>query len=528
MDMRKRRSTLPVLLLAAALTGVIVLAACVPSGNGGNGGNGENGYEPPPRPWIVKFGYEIDFVGANRLDPHGTVQPPLLGCYAEGLVARDQVTGEVQPGLATGWEVAPDWSYIDYFIREGVTFHNGDIMTAEDVRFSFERAMNPDINPVGYYYYTDLIDSLEIINDYQVRIHLKKPAQLLLEGSPAIVPKDYVEEVGDEEFGLNPVGTGPFRVVDWAGSDYVQLEPVEDHWRHTPNYDELMFKVVVESATMYAMLVTGELDIGVILPPLIPNVDANPDLTKVMSTPSTIRAIIFYDMARPGQPSPFLNPDVRKAVSLAIDRVGISENVLYGAYVPWGSYYAPYVLGYRDREPDPYDPDEARRLLAEAGYPDGFDTEFVFPTNYQIESEATIACLQEVGIRVEAKQMESLTWVTAHLLGTHSGIGFTFIPMWSGNRHPLISFAGEVGAFDPVGRTYEEILEAADNLLWATTEEEIIQAAWAAEDLVWSLNYKIPVFAVLGVYAYGPTIEWWQPRPGMEHSPGLEYIRFRE
>jgi len=527
--MRKRRSILPVLLLVAALIGVIVLAACAPSGNGGNG-NGT----PPPRPWIVKFGYEIGFQGANRLDPHATVQAPLSGCYAEGLIAKDQVTGEVMPGLATGWEVAPDWSYIDYFIREGVTFHNGDLMTAEDVKFSFDRAMLEETNPLGWYYLVDEIDSVEIIDDHQVRVYmtgeydLNKPAHGLLEGTSVIVPKDYIEEVGNEEFGLEPVGTGPFKVVDWAADEYVHLEAVEDHWRHTPNYDELMFMTVPETATMYAMLATGELDIAVIMPSLIPDVDANPDLTRVMSTHSTIRAIIFYDMARPDEPSPFLDPDVRKAVSLAIDRVGISENVFFGSYIPWGSYYAPYVLGYRYREPDPYDPDEARRLLAEAGYPDGFDTEFVFPTNYQIESEATIACLEEIGIRVEAIQMESMTWVTEHILGTHRGIGFTFIPMWSGNIHPIMTFAGEVGAFDPVGRNYEELVEAADNLMFATTEEEIIQAAWAAEDLVWSLNYKIPVFAVLGAYAYGPTIEWWQPRPGMEHSPGLEYIRFKE
>jgi len=199
MDIRKRLSTLPVLLLVAALIGVIVLVACAPSGNGGNG----NGTPTPPRPWIIRFGCPTTFMGANGIDPHSGVRVSLRANYCEELITKDQVTGAVLPGLATGWEVAPDWSYIDYFIREGVMFHNGDLMTAEDVKFSFERAMSEDINPLEWYYLEDQIASVEIIGAYHVRVHLKKPAPGLLEETPGIVPKNYIEEVGDEEFGLN-------------------------------------------------------------------------------------------------------------------------------------------------------------------------------------------------------------------------------------------------------------------------------------------------------------------------------------
>jgi len=520
---RKSWATGGFLVLVAVLVGVLVLTACAPSD-----GNGGNGTPPPPRPWIIRFGCPTTFMGANGLDPHSGVRVSLRANYCEELITKDQVTGAVLPGLATGWEVAPDWSYIDYFIREGVMFHNGDLMTAEDVKFSFERAMSEDINPLEWYYLEDQIASVEIIGAYHVRVHLKKPAPGLLEGTPGIVPKNYIEEVGDEEFGLEPVGTGPFRVVDWKADEYVHMMAIEDHWRHNPNYDELIFMTVLEPATRFAMLLAGELDIAIISPANVPDVDANPNLTRVMSTHSLMWGIIFYDLGRPNDPSPWHDPLVRKAASLAIDREGIAENVLFGTHIPWGSYFAPYVLGYRDREPDPYDPDEARRLLAEAGYPDGFDTLFNYSNDRRLESEAIVANLNAVGIRATAVELEPMTWVIGHFYGTHLGIGYTYIPWWNGYIHPVISFGGEIGVREPVGRNYEEILEAYDNLLWSVTEEEIIQAAWAAEDLFWELGYKIPVWAVCGVYSYGPTIEWWQPLPGMEHSSGLEYIRYKE
>jgi len=393
-------------------------------------------------------------------------------------------------------------------------------MTAEDVAFSYNRMQDADI--VGHgpaTVWSLFLNYAEVINDYQVRIHwndMGSPVRIVNPFQPVIVPKDYIEAVGWEAWADSPVLTGPMKVVDWQCDVYIHLEkafPEEGHWYwgDLPNYDELRLWSVPESSTRLAMLKAGELDIADIGRASIPEVNADPDLTLVMEQYTSTWSIHFCDYDNPG--TPLSNSTVREAVSLAIDREGIAENVLHGSAEPWGSYYAPDMLGYEYREPDAYNTTEAIALLTAAGYADGFDTFFNYPQGEETAAAAVIACLNEVGIRAEARPYEFMTWIDKYTNDEFDGMSWTPVPMWVEPYYPdRVFLDSEIqGLGAPISKYIPEIHEASDQILASETEEEMIAAAQAGAELVQELGYRTIVWAMKGVYAYGPTIEEWDP-----------------
>jgi len=519
-DVKGRKSwvTGGFLLLVVALIGALVLTACAPSGNGGNGGNG---YEPPPRPWVVRFGFSGGAMsGYLGVDPMSgaDILKPLIGDKLTGFEAG---TSEPILYLATRAEPNREEKYTDYWIREGIPFHNGDIMTAEDVAFSYNRMQDADaVGDSIALVWSIFFKGAEVIDDYQIRLHyysMGSPVRKVCPYDAHMVPKNYIEEVGWEAWAESPVMTGPMKVVDWERDVYIHLEkafPEEGHWYwgDAPNYDELILEAVPEAATRLAKLKTGELDIASISSANVPDVESDPNLTLAMQKYTGAWGILFCDYDNPY--TPLSDPRVREAVSLAIDREGIAENVLCNTAEPWGNYWAPYMLGYEHREPDPYDPDEARRLLEEAGYPDGFETYFHYPNSQEVAAQAVIASLLEVGIRAQAQPYELMTWYENYCEDNFDGISYTYQPNWGGTYYPdkVLSDAELIGSATPIGRDIPEIREALDQILAAETEEEMAAAAQAAEELVLDeLGYKLIVWAMHSPYAYGPTIEDWDP-----------------
>jgi len=514
---RKRWITGGFMLLVVALIGALVLTACAPTGNGGNGGNG---YEPPPRPWVVRFGYSGGGMsGYLGVDPMSGAEI-LKGLAGDIMSGFDSETHQPVQFLVTHEETNRDEKYTDHWIREGVPFHNGDIMTAEDVAFSYNRMQDADIvGAPASVTWSVFLKEAEVIGDYQVRLHwtnMGSPVRTVNPFQAVIVPKNYIEEVGWEAWAEEPVLSGPMKVVDWERDVDIHLEnafPEEGHWYwgDVPNYDELILEAVPEAATRLAMLKTGELDIASISSANVPDVESDPDLTLAMQHYSGVWCILFCDYDNPG--TPLSNPLVREAVSLAIDREGIAENVLYNTAEPWGNYWAPYMLGYERREPDPYDPDEALRLLEEAGYPDGFDTYFNYPNSQEVVAQAVIASLLEVGIRAEAKPYEVMTWYEKYQNDQLIGMSYTAQPLWGGTYYPDECFDQEVRGWGaPVSKDIDEVWDAYWAIIDSETEEEMAAAAQAAEELVLDeLGYKLVVWATHSVYAFGPTIEDWDP-----------------
>ncbi|MCA9331295.1 hypothetical protein KC957_04535, partial [Candidatus Saccharibacteria bacterium] len=327
----------------------------------------------------------------------------LLFNMYDGLVALSGDMTEITPALATSWEQLDDqtWSFT---LREGVQFHNGEMFTAEAVRYTIERLLDPD----AVRFNTDYrqIGEVEVIDDTHVVIHTLTPDPNFLAKLTSLhmVPPIYTASVSEEEFSANPVGTGPYRFVEWILGQRLVLEANDNYWGGRPTVDRLVFRPIPEASTRLAELQAGTVDIIVGLNyDVIPLVDADPNLRAAANTG---RRTVFMHMDLLNGAEPLQDQRVRQAMSYAIDRQLLIDSVLNGYGTPLATIFRPDMAGYSaDFQPYPYDPQRARELLAEAGYPDGFDIRFMTSDgiiNKGVEvAEALGAMLGEVGIRTE-------------------------------------------------------------------------------------------------------------------------------
>src|ERR1700687_1251736 len=311
-------------------------------------------------------------------DPSETpgVLAPFMVLYAlhDGLV-KPMPGNAMAPSLAESWTATKDGLVYEFVLRKGVVFHNGDPFTAEDVKFSFERYRGAAAQPL-----TQKVSAGEIVDPYRVRFRLKQPWPdfLTFYATPAtgaawIVPKKYVEKVGDEGFKKAPVGAGPYKFVAFKPGVELVMEAHERYWRKTPIVKTLVFRVIPDESTRLAALTRGEVDVAYsITGPLAEEVKRTPALRLVPTYFLFTTWLVFPDQWDPR--SPWHDRRVRLAANLAIDRAGINQAVYLGlsklsySFIPQGMEY------FWSPPPYPYDPKRARALLAEAGYPNGFET----------------------------------------------------------------------------------------------------------------------------------------------------------
>ncbi len=339
-------------------------------------------------------------------DPHkarGSNGGHLLFNLYEGLVELSGDMEDVFPALATDWENLDDQTW-RFTLRQGVTFHNGETFTAEAVRYSIERLLDPDAVRLNSAF--TIIDEVEVVDDYTVIIRTKVPDPIFLPRMTSLhmVPPGYTSSVSEEEFGQNPVGTGPYQLVQWRRGQELALEVFEDYWGEHPSVDRLIFKPVPEASTRLAELRAGTADIIVGLNyDEIEALEQDPDLRVEANSG---RRTVFINTDRlPGAPAELDDPRVRQAMNHAIDRQLIIDTILSGYGTPLATIYRPDFFGYDPSlEPFAFDPDLARQLLSDAGYPDGFEigmqtSESIINKGLEV-SEAIVAMLGDVGIRV--------------------------------------------------------------------------------------------------------------------------------
>lgn len=362
------------------------------------------------------------------------------------LYRRDGQMGNI-PDLATNYEVSEDGLVWTFALRENATFHNGDAFTAKDVAFTWSFVMDPDLasHEAGWF---SMVDHVEVIDDFHVAFHLKSMDGTFFSKLAAffpILPATYFESVGLEGFRENPVGTGPFRFSKREIGNLVEVVAYEEYWGTPPSIEKVIFKVVPEVTTRVAMMQTGEADILLELPShLVPAIEAAEGL-RVVAVPGGDQARIWIDVegAKSGkfpEFAPLADVRVRRAMNYAVDRYTMADTLLGGR-----AFIAPSVLPSSvippaaDLEPYPYDPDMARQLLAEAGYPDGFNLELLtsmgrYPLDREI-SEVVAAYLSEVGINVTLTTLEGDAWSTR--LRGHGEQPFISYHPWSHNiGHP--------------------------------------------------------------------------------------------
>jgi peptide/nickel transport system substrate-binding protein len=318
------------------------------------------------------------------------------------------------PSLAESWKVSPDGRVYEFKLREGVKFHNGDPFTAEDVRFSFHRAKGAKV-------LQEKVRDVEIVGPHRVRFHLHEPWPdfMTFYGTYAtsaawIAPKKYMEQVGPDGFKKQPVGLGPYKFVSHTPGVELVMEAYEGYWRKMPSVKRLVYKSVPDEATTrLAMLKRGEVDLAYLLDaPQAQEVKRDPSLRLAFSGGIGTFYLDYLDQWDPK--SPWHDQRVRLAASHALDRRALSEAETLGASRPNGSII-PRTFQYAlPLDPHPYDPAKARQLLAEAGYPNGFDAGDLYPwPPYTAFSEAVGNYLGAVGIKVRLRTMERAAFYQA-------------------------------------------------------------------------------------------------------------------
>lgn len=312
------------------------------------------------------------------------------------------------PSLAESWQESPDGKTYEFKLRPGLKFHNGDSLTTEDVKFSFERYKG-----AGAKLLQDHVAQVEIVDPLVVRFHLKQawPDFMTFYGTTAsaagiVVPKNYIAQVGEDGFRKHPVGAGPYKFVRHKPGLEVELEAFPAYWRRVPNVKTLIMKSVPEATTRAVMVKTGESDISLVLDgPEAEDIQKNPRLQVVSSKHASIFWIEFPEQWNPK--SPWHDKRLRDAVNLALDRKRINEAACLG-FCPPAGVIVPRVMDFALQvEAPPYDPAKAKKLLAEAGYAGGFDAgEFAAIPGFPTVAEAVMNDLNAAGIRVRLRSME--------------------------------------------------------------------------------------------------------------------------
>ena len=447
----------------------------------------------------------------------------------EGLVDMGKNL-ETLPSVAESWKIAPDWTYIDFFIKKGIKFHNGDSLTAEDVKYSFSKHMDKKYRHVLGVDYRKRIKNVEVISPYQARFNLNMPApdswkRFWWDG--AIMPMKYRESVGDKGFADKPIGSGPFRWVEYKQDQYYKLEALPEHHRKAPEFKTLTIVYVGDPSTRVAMLKAGEVDIAEVSGEHIPVVKSDPNLTFFQVKHVIGYALQFLDQAHPDRKSPFHDIRVRKAASLAIDREIICNKLLFGGDSPWGEILNPYNLGYDPSiKPDPYDPEKAKALLAEAGYPNGFETE-LNTRGPSLVIEALAANLADVGIKAKIKIFEGGAWYTAHQGKKLTGIkiGSTW---YDAEPHPGADIQNAFNTAAPFVYTIDKEPEnLIDESMSATTDAKAAEYGRKLSKMIRDKYMRPPLWSHHANYGLSKKIVKWEPQAGSYPGTRFEYMQIK-
>lgn len=353
-------------------------------------------------------------IDTSGFDPHAHTTAAIEALHVnvfDYLLMRDSL-GKLQPALATEWEQVSDTA-MRFKLREGVLFHDGTPLTAQDVKFSLERPAH-DTSVIQHSFY-DTISQVEIVNDHEVIIHTDGPDPILLNrvsriGS-GIVSKAHVDKVGWDGFAVNPIGTGPFKVVEWRRDDRVVMEGFKEHWRGAPVWDKLIHRTIPEDSTRVGELISGGVDVATNIP--------SQDVERVESSgvaatkpwPS-FRVMTLFANTKEG--SPLSDPRVREAVDLAIDNQMLIDTVFSGLGTPVRAAVTPGLTAVPMEYHNTFlhDPDKAVELLNDAGYgPNELTLKIQGPSGrYPLDVETMeiiSVMLNAVGINT---QIEALEW----------------------------------------------------------------------------------------------------------------------
>ncbi|MBI4333914.1 MAG: ABC transporter substrate-binding protein [Chloroflexi bacterium] len=495
----------------------------------------------------------VDGLGSERFLPSNDTQ--LAFKYSpvyETLWSLDPDTRALQPVLAqTLPEYSADGKTVTINLRRGIQFHDGNgELTAEDVKFSIEMAgRDNSVNP-GKADFARV--KVEILDPYKLALQLPAPSwswaienganyRLIL----PIVSKKYIEKVGEAEAGRKLIGTGPFRFVRHEIGKQIEFEAVPNHWRVTPEYKNLVYKVISEPSTVISMLRTGEADVAAIPLQFVPEARAAGLEVKMIPNVGVIGIGLGgqYLPAKQGfDPNvPWVlakEPDkalkVRRALNLAVNRQEIIEKVLNGIGGQWPIIASPNNDASYDPawKPYPYDPDQAKRLLAEAGFPNGFETTMVLfaSTGHATREigEAVATYWEKIGVRVKRLPMDQPAHRDRQIGRKNAGVAY---PMYrNGVDEEMIGPASFFRSNSTGMNIQFEYPEIDELLTKGTTElnrEKRMAIAYEFHKFIYDNYLAVPVSVENTPYVVSRRVGDYKPLTGDPSLMRLEYLKLK-
>ena len=495
--------------------------------------------------------------GANAM-PHtaNLIELHLWAGVNECLISLNP-DGSFAPGLAERWKISDDHKRYTFYLRKGIPLHGGwGELTAEDVKFSFELAMRKDSLSSIAPYLRETVDNIVIDNTHQVTVVLKRPDWQLFDklnpGHPyvPIVSKKYVEKVGEKEANLKPIGSGPYKLIEHMSGEFIKFEAVPNHWLRTPDFKWATIKAVPETSTRIAMLKAGQADLVQIPTDKVTDIEkagfrtfSNPGSklywVVLGSLPLTTKSNVFdpkvpwwadYRNSKEWERA----KNVRKAMTLAINRKEILDTILLGKGALFGaSHFWPNSPGNDPRwSTNPYDPAEAKRLLAEAGYPNGFEVTMVLLKHSgrpeaPLLGEAVAMYWEKIGLKVK-RLPEDFTTLRPRMFARKVKECWVFGLGWE--TEPIIGLAIS-------GRSKSQYFTEAEHP-WT---DEMISKVSAEMDSkkrhemtrqIGQFSYEnyltIPLVAKENVWAVSKRVGDWLLIPGMNYdSQLLEYVTYK-
>lgn len=459
----------------------------------------------------------------ETFDPHnhdGTIGEAVAINIWDYLVFRNE-NGELEPSLATSWSLVSDTEW-NFKIREGVLFHNGQELTAEDVKFSLDRIVN-DETLIWHDTYS-AIERIDVLGRYELAIVTKFPDPVLLSrisriGS-AIVPRTYIEQVGWNGFATAPIGTGPYKFVSWQRDDRLVLEAFAEHWRGAPAWDRVVFRTIPEASTRVSELVAGGVDVIIDVPAHEASRIAGSGATQVIGWPTNRIMSLIVNTLDDGRPTS--NPLVREAIDFAIDDQLIIDVLFDGNGTPTLGRVNP---GIQDAPMDlfgafNYDPERAQQLLEEAGYGPGELTIKVQGPQGRYAQDREIAellavMLEQVGIVTE---LEVLEWgaFSSRIFNPGNiehialiGLANSMFDGWYANRVYICPDGSYAHRTNWCNDDFDSLNAAAEFEMNAERRQELLREAF------YILADERPQIALFQVENLAGTKSGivWQPRP---------------
>lgn len=330
--------------------------------------------------------------------------------------------GNMVPSLAESYSLSQDQLEYKFKLRSGVKFHNGDVMTSADVKYSMERVLDPATKSTRRPNFAPVVAGVDAPDEHTVVFRLKEPDGAFLNklaGYLFVVPKKYTESLPNPEaFGRQPIGTGPFKFVEQKIGQHVILERFDDYFGAKPRIKRLVFKLVPEPISRVNALLTGEVDISDLLP--ASEIARLRETAGIDVMPTPIGSPLAVRLYSNDPQSPLSKRDVRLALNYAIDANAIIKNVLHGAGKPLSSYISSFYPYGADPalKPYGYNPAKARELLKKAGYPNGFELGLYSASDMPKEVAETVAAYWSViGVKAKVQRLDYAAW--SRLNNTH-------------------------------------------------------------------------------------------------------------